>query len=295
MAQRYVAYAAHRRLHPTCVPVNTFWVEARPNFGDDMVPRLLAAQGIAAESASPEDVELAAIGSILEMLPRSFSGYVWGSGQMMDEQMESFTGEPTFLAVRGHLTRAHLGLDEGTPVGDPGLLAGDVFGARRQRTEGVAVVPHYHHIGSPWHRRLLAEGNGRIPARWVDVRRPPEEVVREIGRSAAVVTTSLHGLIVADALGVPAVWGTPAPDLGGGDFKFRDHESVFGEVGSRRAPVDRTPLPQLLRVADRVDGNRVEMLKEGLTRALGTFIDAHVERRISPLCLPLRRVLDRRG
>lgn len=294
LAQRYLAYARDRQLHPRCLPVNTFWVDARPNFGDDMVPRILAAQGIAAESASPADVELAAIGSILEMLPRSFSGYVWGSGQMMDAPIEPFTGTPTFLAVRGHLTRAHLGLDATTPVGDPGLLAGDVIAAQHRPTEGVAIVPHYHHIGSAWHRRLLAEGSGQRPTRWIDVRRTPEEVVREIGRSAAVVTTSLHGLIVADALGVPVVWGAPAPDIGGGDFKFRDHESVFGEPGSRRASIDVTPLPQLLRMAERVDAGRVEDLKAGLTTALRTFIDARAEQRISPLRLPLQRVLARR-
>jgi hypothetical protein len=63
-------------------------------------------------------------------------------------------------------------------------------------------------------------------------------VVREIAACAAVLTTSLHGLIVADAYGIPAVWSTLAPDLIGGTFKFHDYESVVTPGSSRRMALE---------------------------------------------------------
>jgi hypothetical protein len=43
-----------------------------------------------------------------------------------------------------------------------------------------------------------------------------------------VLSSSLHGLIAADALGVPNAWIGLSDALRGGDFKFRDYYGVFG-------------------------------------------------------------------
>lgn len=291
LAQRYISYATNSDFYPTCLPAKVFWVDARPNFGDDMVPGILARQGIAAESCDPVEAELAAIGSILEMLPRSFSGYVWGSGQMMDHAMVPFAGSPTFLAVRGRLTRGHLGLDESVALGDPGLLVDNKeFHVQARSRRGVAVVPHYHHIGSHWHKRLLSEGRNNNLTHWVDVRKSPSYVIRRIAQSEAVVTTSLHGLIVADAVQVPAVWGTPAPDIGGGDFKFRDYESAFELDGMRKAPVDTLSLEELLDVAHPVDRDRLEFIQCGLRDAIRPFTEARASSMCSPMVLPMKRL-----
>ena len=68
----------------------------------------------------------------------------------------------------------------------------------------------------------------------IDVRNGPDRVVREIASCAAVLSTSLHGLIVADAYDIPAAWATLAPDLMGGTFKFHDYESNV-TAGAARA------------------------------------------------------------
>lgn len=92
-------------------------------------------------------------------------------------------------------------------------------------------MPHGHHRShAPF--LALAEIAG-LMVRVVNVHQGAERMIREIGASGAVITTSMHGLVTADAYGIPAVWTTLEPSLGGGAFKFRDYESVITPGATR--------------------------------------------------------------
>ena len=54
------------------------------------------------------------------------------------------------------------------------------------------------------------------------------ETLRAIGECEMIASSSLHGLIVADALGIPNWRVSFARELKGGDFKFRDYALVVG-------------------------------------------------------------------
>lgn len=41
---------------------------------------------------------------------------------------------------------------------------------------------------------------------------------------------SLHGLVVADALGIPNIWIEPTPSMAGGRFKFDDYFSTLDKA-----------------------------------------------------------------
>jgi polysaccharide pyruvyl transferase WcaK-like protein len=60
------------------------------------------------------------------------------------------------------------------------------------------------------------------------VERQPQAVIEDIARCEYVASSSLHGVIIAHALGVPAVWLRMSDQLKGGDFKFRDYASALG-------------------------------------------------------------------
>jgi len=86
----------------------------------------------------------------------------------------------------------------------------------------LGVVPHYTDyrcaVGKFWGQRNI---------RIVDVMNPFERVVDDICACRAVISSSLHGLIVAHAYGIPALWVKFGDGVIGGGFKFRDYfESV---------------------------------------------------------------------
>ena len=83
---------------------------------------------------------------------------------------------------------------------------------------------------------------GHNPDILIDLTSPPETVIEQASRCAKIVSSSLHGIILADVLGVPSLWVQDKRVLGDG-FKFRDYAAALGqtiEPGEwRQAPVDR--------------------------------------------------------
>jgi hypothetical protein len=104
----------------------------------------------------------------------------------------------------------------------------------------MGVVPHWQDHGL----------RVRYPSAYhVDVGRPVMEVVRGIASCEMIVASSLHGIIVADAFGIPRRW-EPHPEVQGGGFKFHDHASA---LGMRAVPNEWQAAPRA-RVAEAVAG-----------------------------------------
>ncbi|WP_306512337.1 polysaccharide pyruvyl transferase family protein [Janibacter hoylei] len=229
-----------------------YWWDGHPNFGDALTPWVLARYGIVAVHAPLSRARVVGIGSLVDQLPDEFAGVIWGSGLL--REAERRLPAATALAVRGPLTRERLGLDDGVALGDPGLLIGRHV-RRRTPQWPLGVVPHGLHHADP----VLRELGRRRGVRVVDVRSTPSVVMEQISRCAAVVTTSLHGLIVADALGIPAAWARRRPPLWGDDFKFRDYEAVVSPGRSREIDIQRDLRPaEIVRVCGRPDARAVE-------------------------------------
>lgn len=174
------------------------------NFGDLLGPlivsKMLARSGIDPNTAPRHD--LLSVGSILHFADDGAT--VWGTGinGKVDPSAHRFE-HLDVRAVRGPRTRERL-LDLGirTPevFGDPGLLVSvlwsrnDWLGARTERTSPVTIIPNLNDM-----RRY-----DRSDPRIVDPRRPVAEVIAQVLQSELVVASSLHGVVVADAFGVPA-------------------------------------------------------------------------------------------
>ncbi|WDH79453.1 polysaccharide pyruvyl transferase family protein [Microbacterium esteraromaticum] len=128
----------------------------------------------------------------------------------------------------------------------------------------------------------------RLGARGVaiDVRDKPRKVCRQISGCSAIISTSLHGLIVADSYGVPAAWSMLPPTLYGGDFKFLDHESVvLGGSRHRRVVISGDEsYDELIQLAEPADLARVRDAVVGLEASIARLRE-HLPDRISPLRL----------
>lgn len=262
-ARRIGGAALRARPWTDAVVVPTYWWDGHPNFGDDLTPWLMPEYGVVPIHREPAGSRLAGVGSILEFLPEEFDGAIWGSGLMYERPHPLPLARA--LAVRGALTRELIGAPRNTAVGDPGLLV-----SRRVKRPpmkwSVGFVPHGHHRS---HARFVGLVDPHAGHRIINVHQSARTAVREIGSCEVVVTTSLHGLVTADAFGIPAVWTTLDPPLNGGDFKFRDYESAVSPNRSRFVPFDDSMVPaHLIARASPVSADRVSVLCEGLESRL---------------------------
>ncbi|RXZ50152.1 polysaccharide pyruvyl transferase family protein [Agromyces binzhouensis] len=267
--RRLAAASTHRAMWRGGVVVPATWWDGHPNFGDDLTPWLLPAYGIAPVHRVAGRARLSGVGSILEFLPEDYAGAVWGSGLMYGRPHPLPRAE--ILAVRGHLTRDLIGAPDDVALGDPGLLVARRAPRPRVRWD-VALVPHGHHRGhEPFMSMADAAG---LRVRVVNVHQSAARVVREIAAADAVVTTSLHGLVTADAYGIPATWTMLDPPLSGGPFKFHDYESVVTPGRSRFTPFDAAlGLRGMLDAADVAPRETVERACDDLERSIARLGD----------------------
>lgn len=232
-------------------PIKLYWCRGegrsdagKQNFGDYLSPMLVEVfSGRRTEYAPVHQADLMAVGSILGReskakrwgIPRRL--HVWGTGT--GSEHARYSGRHHYHAVRGALTLGQIdGLRSSPALGDPGLLAPWVLGDRRARIAKkirVGLIPHYADQAEPAVAELLAS----IPnARLINVFSPVEQVLEEIASCDFVLSSSMHGLIVADSFGVPNQWLL----LSRGrisEYKFADYYSAFGISGIKPvAPQD---------------------------------------------------------
>jgi hypothetical protein len=196
----------------------TYWWRDTDNFGDRLNGFLQMQLGVNPHWAPAAEADQVIVGSILHHLPEGWSGTVCGAGLLYPERRVDLTNA-TVLALRGKMTDARVKRAPGPVVyGDPGLLVSK-FIPQPVAKHDLGVVPH-------WSDTELAK---RFPyARVIDVRQHPEKVIAEIASCRRIISSSLHGLIVADAYGIPRqaeLFAQAGQE--GGAFKFSDYASVF--------------------------------------------------------------------
>lgn len=224
----------------------SYWWDQRCNFGDLIGPwivEMLSGRPTHNTIGLPNAGKcLVGAGSLISSLQRE-GLTIWGSGLIepisrVTRQRLAARRPQQIHAVRGHRTRAELvdklGWDVPEVFGDPALLIDRLYTPRPN--DGVdapySICPHYMHT-----RAITAHLGPGNTGHVIDVERDAQTVVNEIANSRAVVSTSLHGLIVAQAYGVPWVWlRIEDSRLAGDEFKFED----FFSTVDREAVVART-------------------------------------------------------
>jgi pyruvyltransferase len=128
------------------------------------------------------------------------------------------------------MTRAALlnsGIECPEVYGDPALLLPRFHNRGVEKKYSLGVVPHYVDKNHPWVRAARRRG-----VHIIDVQQEnPLDVVDDIRRCRAIASSSLHGLVVADAYGIPSAQLVLTGRVWGGQFKFNDY---FLSVGRPR-------------------------------------------------------------
>jgi hypothetical protein len=147
----------------------------------------------------------------------------WGCGLRGSGSLSAaLRSETEFLAVRGPLTKAFLGLSASTAMGDPGLLLPALYQPKMSdEHRGKSIcVPHFDEVRSD--QELLKMSGCRIVVRPTI---PPslaaiERVIDAITSADFTLTASLHAAVIAAAYGKKfAFWDPGKIDV---PFKWRD-------------------------------------------------------------------------
>jgi Polysaccharide pyruvyl transferase. len=218
-----------------------FWCRtpSRPNFGDALTPWLVhRIAGTYPRYCPPDDPRgmLFVTGSIIALAGRGVT--VWGSGIMNAD--DTVSSEVEILAVRGPRTRDRAlagGAVCPEVYGDPALLLPRLRPRVVRQGSGVGLAPHFsqrpHFIGSD----DLPRG-----VRLIDMQAPIETVIDELCCCDLVAASSLHGLIVSHAYGIPAVWVEFGPLPSGDRTKFHDYLESVGREGCEPLQLTRRGL-----------------------------------------------------
>lgn len=153
------------------------------------------------------------IGSIISWMTSSKS-VIWGSGVVYPNQKLKFKPKEV-LAVRGPLTRKYL-LEQGVPCpeiyGDPALLFPRYYTPPvdckdiliSEKPYKIGIIPHFRDKNN-----LLIKKIGNYKdVLIIDVAniKPWHRFIDQINSCAYIVSSSLHGIILSDAYGIPNAW-----------------------------------------------------------------------------------------
>jgi pyruvyltransferase len=184
-----------------------YWHDKFVNFGDyislKLVERIVkGAVRVCPKSALAKERKLLAIGSILTFARNT--DVIWGSGingKLLDSKNYKFT-HLDVRAVRGPLTRdflmRHFNIESPEIYGDPALLIPHFFPEFKKSEKpsyDYIIIPHYSE------QHLFPKDS------YTNVVYPTEPwdvVIAKILDSKFVISSSLHGIIVAEAFGIPA-------------------------------------------------------------------------------------------
>lgn len=200
---------------------DTYWWIGEPNLGDAITPFLLEHFGHKPNWVVEKKAQLIMSGSMLDWMPDEYSGLIFGSGLMTSKRRRFPNAK--FLSIRGPWSRDLVAAGD-TILGDPALLA-DVLVDKVEPEFPLGFIPHFADKSKP-EVIEYAERHKDIVLT-IDVQKDVLEILRDVVRCENIVSSSLHGLVVADAFEIPAAW-LWSPDVAGNGFKFFDYHKGIG-------------------------------------------------------------------
>lgn len=171
-----------------------------------------------------------------------------GAGAVSAEQVVK-NRPRKIISVRGPLTRELLikqGIDCPMVYGDPAMLLPLFYThTHKQQTEylRIGVIPHYVDKENELLKDLLRHPQCHL----IDILLSPNKMgkmsidyewkkwIDELCSYDAIISSSLHGLIIAEAYGIPTLWVKFSDEINGDDFKFYDY---YASIGQSVSPLD---------------------------------------------------------
>ena len=206
-----------------------YWDESK-NLGDTLTPVIvnyvLSLKNMDLHKKVDNRKHLYAVGSVLTAGIQDTT--VWGSGVLNSKLSYRLRRRKLDVrAVRGPLTRAVLedyGYEVPEIYGDPAILMPDIFNPQvNEKKFDYGVILHKDFVLSELDKEFLNKNNVTI----IDIKTADYELfVRELKECKQVISSSLHGIILSEVYGVPAVLLKPQVDF----FKYYDYYFGTGRL-----------------------------------------------------------------
>lgn len=157
--------------------------------------------------------------------------YVWGTG-FMEYRVDRpfFRKKMIFCATRGELSKKRvekiLGKSLGDiPTCDGGILASELLEKMPEKKYKVGIIPHIKEQNEKEFKELEDRFENSVI---IDLLADPLGVVKQIAECEYIISSSLHGLIVADSFHIPNIHVKVTNNMFGDGFKFDDYFSGYG-------------------------------------------------------------------
>lgn len=239
--------------------INAFWYNPvngidRNNWGDLLNKTLL-------EKISRKKVVWINHGNSLEkyicigsILQRADAGsIIWGAGFLSNSRKLNITPKK-ICAVRGKLTRNIIlgqGIDCPEVYGDPALLYPKYYKPDIKKKYRLGIIPHYIDATNEWFKTNTSKEVLKI-----DILAGINNVVDQILSCDMIASSSLHGIIAADAYGIPSKWLEFSDKVIGGGFKFQDYYSSVNREQCKSLRVgDDTTIKDIIKSFEQYDFN----------------------------------------
>lgn len=195
------------------------------NLGDEISPLIFShVTGQEVFHSSPDTCDGIAIGSIFN--PRKAATrkrqtplFVWGSGTLEPKSCDYNSLSVVMAALRGPLTAGQIAGCPDVPFGDPGLFVREIWPLGERASEKIGIIPHHSLLGREEIGKMADALGDTIIINFTD--KNIEKTLQLFAKCKLIVSSSLHGLIIADSYGIPSLFWN---ELGvENEWKFRDY------------------------------------------------------------------------
>lgn len=197
------------------------------NFGDVLTPWLIKAlTGKTPVYVEPTEYceKYMFAGSILNWADKNT--IVWGAG--LANRNDVVNVECQILAIRGSISKKRANVCGNINIpeiyGDPALILPVILDSKISVKYEVGIIPHYVDQFPLQYASFTKDPRVKV----INVFDEVETVISEVLQCRRILSSSLHGLIVADAYGIPSKWFEASNKLGGDGTKFKDHFLTVG-------------------------------------------------------------------